>query len=89
MNMFLQRGVCYSPPFPRKEAVCASVDVHSFYDELHTFEYTVKLSSHSKEALDAEDRKRHHRIRNCTHDWDTGELDRIMKPMSEMKNGGW
>jgi len=86
----MQRGVCMSPPFPRPEPVCNAsqlTEQEGYNFEMHSFEWIDYTKHTSKEALVREHQLRHHRLRNCTHDWDLEELKVIMKPADQMGSG--
>ena len=81
MNIFLQQGVCISPPFPRNETACLSPELPSnkngYHHELHYFEnfdYT-KVIPHA--LLVDQHRQRHERIKNCSHTWPEKEMQEI------------
>eukprot|EP01036_Dinobryon_divergens_P033676 gene33676-43525_t len=62
-----------------------------YYEEMHIFEYFDFTSPHLNSALSLREQylKRYERIKNCTHQWSKDELAVVMKPLAEMKNGGW
>ena len=88
MNLFLQEGVCHSPPFPRREAAChdsnRSVMIDGYYHEMHRFECRDFSKVNSQESLIDEYQKRYERIKNCSHDWDVNELKVIMEPADDV-----
>ena len=93
MNLFLQEGVCISPPFPRTEAVCNRTGrptlVEGYYYEMHNFEYVDYALVNSPDSLKNEYHRRHARLQNCSHDWNENEMKIIMKPLENMTDGGW
>ena len=94
MNLFLQEGTCISPPFPRQESVCLSLNRSTvedgYYHEMHNFEYINYAKVNSVSDMKSEYNKRNERLRNCSHIWDKEEMKIIMKPREAMvKSGGW
>lgn len=93
MNLFLQEGICISPPFPKTEAVCNSsvrpVIVEGYYNEMHNFDYIDYSLVNSAESLKNEFNKRQARLQNCTHEWDQNEINMVMKPLASMSVTGW
>lgn len=93
MNLFLQEGVCISPPFPRTEAVCNTSTrptlLEGYYYEMHNFEYVDYALVNSPASLMEEHQKRQARLQNCSHEWNADEMKIIMKPLANMTDGGW
>jgi hypothetical protein len=94
MNLFLQEGVCNSPPFPKYESFCSSPDrptlKEGYYYEMHNFEFIDYTRLHNKSSLVKEYEKRYSRIKNCSHNYDSLEMQIIMKSVENMTvSGGW
>lgn len=94
MNMFLQEGVCLSPPFPKTDSVChdlnRTVVTDGYYHEMHRFECLDFSTVNSQKSLISEYEKRYNRIKNCSHKWDAAEMKILMKPIEEMElTNGW
>jgi hypothetical protein len=93
MNMFLQEGVCISPPFPRLEAVCNDsrrpTVAEGYYYEMHNFEYVDYALLYNASVVQDQYNQRHERIKTCNRNWDPEEMKLIMKPVEEMTAGGW
>lgn len=90
-NLFMQLGVCVSPPFPRTEEVCqnTTVDLEGYYYEMHNFDYVNYVSHNSQRVLQEQFQLRKARIANCTHSWDPAEVRVIMKNVANMTHGGF
>ena len=93
MNLFLQEGICNSPPFPKYESFCASPSRPTlrdgYYYEMHNFEFIDYALVNSPASLMEEHQKRQARLQNCSHEWNADEMKIIMKPLANMTDGGW
>ena len=94
MNLFLQEGVCNSPPFPKTESFCSSPNRPTlrdgYYYEMHNFEFIDYTILNNKSALIDEYEKRYSRIKDCSHEYDPREMQIIMKSVENMTlTGGW
>jgi hypothetical protein len=95
--------LCTNKTWPLKEVVSVSdgtmicnsgikpLSQLGYYEEMHIFEYFDFTAPHlnSELSLRKQYLKRYERIKNCTHKWSKDELAVVMKPLAEMKNGGW
>ena len=90
-NLFMQAGVCISPPFPRNESVCqnTTADLDGFYFEMHNFDYINFVPLNSAGVLKEQFQQRQARLAGCNHTWDAHEIHMIMKPVENMTHGGF
>lgn len=96
MNLFLQEGICVSPPFKITDPLCNSTNRpvlrDGYYFEMHNFDYFDYTNVNSVSNLTIQYEERYKRFVNCTHKWDADKLKVIMKPLGNMTrngSGGW
>ncbi len=89
LNVFMQLGTCYSPPFPSPHEVCKGVNASNYHFEMYHFDYVDYEKTYSASAMNAMALERYKRIETCSHAWDSYMISKIMVPIANMTNGGW